>query len=234
MGRRPKYSREQLQAAALALVDEQGLAGLSMRTLAAALGTGAMTIYNHVVDRADLEVLVVEAVLAEVRLPRTGGDWRADARAVATAMWQAVRGHPNVIPLILTRRSRARGVLDASEALLSALGRGGRAGHDLLAAFRAVTAFVMGFAQAELAGPLAVAAGEAPKAVIGRMRALPPAQYPRLIEIAGAAVTSRPEHEFRAGLDALLAGLAAPPAPRRRSRGTRGSARATASPRRSG
>jgi hypothetical protein len=66
----------------------------------------------------------------------------------------------------------------------------------------------MGFAQAELAGPLAISAGEAPRAVIGRIRALPIGRYPRLVEIAGAAVTSTAVREFRAGLDALLGGLA--------------------------
>ena len=210
MGRRAKFSREQLQAAALAIVDEQGLAGLSMRTLAAAVGTGAMTIYNHVADRTDLDVLVVEAIVAEMRRPtRRRDDWRDAVRDVATAMWRVVRAHPHAIPLILTRRSRSPAALDVAEALLSALARGGRSGHDLLVGFRAVTAFVMGFAQAELAGPLARAAGEAPRAVIGRIRALPGGRYPHLIAVAGAAAASTAEREFRAGLDALLAGLAA-------------------------
>src|SRR5512147_1269135 len=40
MAPRAKFTRAQLQEAALALVDEQGLAALSMRTLAGALGTG--------------------------------------------------------------------------------------------------------------------------------------------------------------------------------------------------
>ena len=209
MGRRPKFSREQLQAAALEIVDAHGLAGLSMRTLAAALGTGPMTLYNHVADRADLEVLVAEAVLAGMPgRRRRRADWRAEARDVATAMWRAVRAHPHAIPLILTRRSRSLGTLDAAEALLGALARSGRSGRGLLVAFRAVTALVMGFAQAELAGPLAREAGEPAKAVIRRIRALPKQRYPRLVEIAGAAVTSKAESEFRAGLDALLAGLA--------------------------
>jgi AcrR family transcriptional regulator len=207
-GRPPRFSREQLQAAALALVDAEGLAGLSMRSLAKALGTGAMTLYGHVSDRAELDVLVAEAVLAEARWPRKRyDDWRAEVEAIATAMWRAVRAHPHAIPLILTRRSRSAAVVDASEALLGALARSGRRGRELLVAFRAVTAFVAGFAQAELAGPLAVAAGEPPDAVIARFAALPAERYPRLVEIAGAAQKSDPKREFREGLAALLAGL---------------------------
>jgi len=210
MGRPAKFSRGQLQTAALALLDEQGLPGLSMRALAAALGTGPMTIYNHVAHRADLEVLVIEAVVAKARWPRrrADGDWRRDVRAIATAIWRAVRAHPHAIPLLLTRRTRSPAALDVAEGLLDALARGGRSGQRLLIAFRTVNAFVMGFAQAELAGPLALEAGEEPTAVIRRMRALPKQRYPRLIEIATAAATSDAEREFRNGLDAVLAGLA--------------------------
>ncbi len=210
MGRPAKFTRPQLQAAALALVDAHGLGGLSMRALAGALGTGPMTIYNHVADRADLETLLVDAVIGTAAWPRARhDDWRDDVRAIATAMWRAVRRHPHVIPLILTRRSRSPALLEMSEALLAALARSGRSRQRLLIAFRAVSAFVTGFAQVELAGALSVAAGEAPEAVIARFRALPRQRFARLVEIAGAARTSDPEREFRTGLEILLAGLAA-------------------------
>src|SRR6185369_14214568 len=160
MARPRKFSRERLQEAALALVDEHGLAGLSMRALAARVGTGPMTLYNHVHGREDLEVLVVEAVVAGAAWsPKHFADWREQVHDVAAAMWRAVRAHPHAIPLILTRRTRSHGALAVAEALLAALARSGRTGHELLIAFRTVSAFVMGFAQAELAGPLAVAAG---------------------------------------------------------------------------
>lgn len=212
MGRPPKFSRDRLQAAALRLVDRDGVAGLSMRTLARELGTGPMTLYNHVTNRADLEVLVVEAVLAEATWSRRrNADWRAEARAIATAMWRAVRRHPNAIPLVLVRRGRAPALLAPSEALLAALARGGLRGAALLAAFRAVIALVMGFAQAELAGPLAAAAGEPAAETIARFRTLPAHRYPRLVEIATAAARSAPASEFRRGLDALLHGFGAEP-----------------------
>lgn len=231
MGRPRKYSREQLQGAALALVDARGLAGLSMRALAAELGTGAMTIYNHVAGREDLDVLVVEAVIAQGEWSQARhADWREDVRHIAAAMWRAVRAHPHAIPLILTRRSRSPGALAVAEMLIEALSRSGRSGRRLLIAFRAVSAFVMGFAQAELAGPLALAAGEAPGMVIRRIRALPRQQYRHLIEIAGAAASSDAESEFRAGLDLLLAGLAASRSSRRARRVRRTAPRARRSP----
>jgi AcrR family transcriptional regulator len=208
MGRPAKFSRERLQATALALVDRDGLGGLTMRALAAELGTGPMTLYNHVAHREELEMLVVEAVLAEARWSHTvHADWRDDVRSVAIAGWRAVRAHPHAIPLILTRRSRSPAVFELGESLLAALARSGRSGRSLLDAFRALTAFIMGSAQAELAGPLTAQAGETPQGMIRRFRALPRHRYPRLIEIAGAASRSNAERELRAGLEILLAGL---------------------------
>ncbi|MEV0698643.1 TetR/AcrR family transcriptional regulator C-terminal domain-containing protein [Saccharopolyspora sp. NPDC050389] len=205
-----KFAREQLQSAALALVDEQGLAGLTMRSLATALGTGPMTIYNYVDGREGLEQLVTEAVMAQASWPAEApGDWADEVLAVAEGMWRAVRAHPHAIPLILTRRSLDVATLAPAEALLQALARGGRSGAELLVAFRAVSGFITGFAQAELVGPLSAARDEDLSAITDRIETLPPERFPKLIEIARAAVESEPEAEFRAGLQIVLAGLKA-------------------------
>ncbi|HEX7868240.1 MAG TPA: TetR/AcrR family transcriptional regulator C-terminal domain-containing protein [Variovorax sp.] len=208
MGRPAKFTHAQLQSAALRLLDREGLSGLSMRALADELGTGAMTLYNYVPQREAINLLVVEAVIAEARWVRIpGADWRKEVRAIASALWSAVRAHPHAIPLILTRRSRAPAVFEITEALLDALARSGRSGPQLLVAFRAVSALIMGLAQAELAGPLSLQAAESADDTIARFRALPPERFPHLIEIASAAVESTAEDEFNAGLDLLLAGL---------------------------
>ncbi len=206
-----KFTRAQLQDAALAIVDSEGLAALSMRSLAAALGTGPMTLYNYVRDRDDLDALVVEAVMAEVRLPRDGADWRRDVRAIVEATWRAVRRHPNVIPLALTRRTLHETTLEWAETLLCALKRGGLAGTELLVAFRTLSGFVMGFAQAQLADPLSPDDGpraDRSRAHLSRVEALPPDRFPGLIEIAGAAAKIGADREFLAGLDIVMAGLA--------------------------
>lgn len=194
-----KFSPEQLRDAALAIVDEEGLAALTMRALAGRLGTGAMTIYNYVDGREGLEALVTEAVLAQAPTPGPERpDWRDDVRALATTLWQAIRAHPNAIPLVLTRRTLDRPTLHQAEAMLRALRRGGHSGFDLLAAFRAVSGFVAGFAQAELVSP-----AEA----IGRVRELAPDDFAGLREMAAAAADTDPAAEFTAALNIVVAGL---------------------------
>ena len=208
MGRPAKFTHAQLQSVALRLVDSQGLAGLSMRSLAAALETGPMTLYNYVSQREELDVLVVDAVLAEVSWPAPDqGPWEDALRGIALALWKAVNAHPNAVPLLLTRRSRSPAMLTVAEALLTALARSGRQGMPLLVAFRAVTALIMGAAQADLAGPLNLQAGESAQDTIARFRALPVERFPHLIDIAGAASANSAQAEFQAGLDLLIDGL---------------------------
>ncbi|WP_327115813.1 TetR/AcrR family transcriptional regulator C-terminal domain-containing protein [Nocardia sp. NBC_01730] len=205
-----KFTREQLQVAALALVDDQGLSGLTMRSLAAALGTGPMTIYNYVDGREGLEQLVTEAVMAEALWDAApSSDWGDEVLTVAEGMWRAVRAHPHAIPLILTRRSLDLATLRPTEALLQALARSGRSGTELLVAFRVVSGFITGYSQAELVGPLSVARDENLTTITDRIAALPSEQFPKLIEIALAAVSSDPAAEFRAGVRIILTGLRA-------------------------
>lgn len=208
MGRRPRFSRTEVEEAAIAVLDRAGVTGLTLRAVAHELGTGPMTLYTYVDDRDGLDALVVDGILRGVELPAAPGpDWRADVTTVAEAVWRAVRAHPHAIPLILARRSRSATFLDTAEAILAALARAGLEGPELLAAFRAVTTLATSFAMTELAGPLS-AAKERPAAVVERFRSLPADRYPRLIEIAGAAASSTAEDEFRRGLTALLDGLA--------------------------
>ena len=207
---RARFTIEEVQSAALQIVDRDGLAGLSMRTLAAALGTGAMTLYNYVRDRDQLEELVAEAVIAGVELPVGSGDWLDDVRAIATATWHSVRAHPNAIPLVLTRRTVSPTSYAAAEHLVDALSRGGLDDTALLGAFRAVLSLVMGSAQVELAGPLAGAArDEHQREVAARIGALASDQHHRLAALAEVSQRSSATEDFERALDLLLAGIRA-------------------------
>jgi AcrR family transcriptional regulator len=204
---RARFTVEEVRAQAIRIVDRDGLAGLSMRSLAGALGTGPMTLYNYVKDREELEGLVAEAVLADVDLPRPTDDWAADVKSTATAIWRAVRQHPNAGPLVLTRRTvSAAGYLPA-ERLIESLSRAGLSDLDLLAAFRAVLSLVMGAAQVELAGPLPVDRDEANVDLAKRIGDLAGADHPHMATLAVASQNSTMAADFDRALDMLLAGI---------------------------
>ncbi|MEU6248575.1 TetR/AcrR family transcriptional regulator C-terminal domain-containing protein [Glycomyces sp. NPDC047010] len=200
-----RFTRERLQSTALAIVDERGLAGLTMRSLAAELGTGAMTIYNYVDGRTGLEALVTEAVMAKSTWEESeGDDWREALAAVAEGVLLTVWDHPNAVPLMLARGALHESALAPAEAMLDALHRAGYRGPELLVAFRVVSGFVSGFAQVELAVP---PPEPEPVPAVGQGAELDGERFPRLVEIGGAATASDPLSRFRDGLRIILKGL---------------------------
>ncbi|HKS98230.1 MAG TPA: TetR/AcrR family transcriptional regulator [Rugosimonospora sp.] len=75
-GPAPAHSRDDLVAAAVALADAEGLGAVSMRAVAAALGTGAGSLYRYLSSRDDLLDLMTDRVVGELRpYPDTAGDW---------------------------------------------------------------------------------------------------------------------------------------------------------------
>ena len=203
---RARFTTEEIAAAALDIVDTQGLSALSMRSLAAALDTGPMTVYNYVADKEGLEELVVAAVVAQVRLPDPTDDWRHDAYAIADAMWRGIRAHPGAIPLVLTRRTLSATGFAAADALIATLARAGLADRDRLAAFHAVLGFVVGAAQAELAGPLTRGRDAADAAA--RIGSVAAGTYPNIEALAKVATKMSVDEDFDRGLRMLLDGIA--------------------------
>jgi AcrR family transcriptional regulator len=211
---RARFTTDVIGAAALAIVDAQGVGALSMRSLAAALGTGPMTVYNYVPDKERLEELVVAAVVAQVRLPDPTDDWQQDAYAIADAMWRGIRAHPAAIPLVLTRRTLSATGFAAADALTAALERARLADRDRLAAFHALLGFVVGAAQVELAGPLTRGRDAADAAA--RIGSVAGATYPHIEALSKVAMQTTVEYDFDRGLRMLLDGIATRRARRRR------------------
>ena len=63
-GRRTALTVDGIVAAAIEVLDEGGMAGLSMRRVAQRLGTGAASLYAHVSGREELLELVVDELVA--------------------------------------------------------------------------------------------------------------------------------------------------------------------------
>jgi AcrR family transcriptional regulator len=98
---RAPLDRDRILAAALRLMDADGLDALTMRRLAAELHVEAMSLYYHVPGKAVLLEGLAETVLGEIRLPRAdGGDPAQATRSVARALRANALAHPNAIPLL--------------------------------------------------------------------------------------------------------------------------------------
>lgn len=81
----PPLDIERIVEAALGLLDEVGLAGLSMRRLAERLGIQAATLYWYVHDKHELLSLLAETICREVQAPDPNAAWRVQ---LETLMWE--------------------------------------------------------------------------------------------------------------------------------------------------
>jgi AcrR family transcriptional regulator len=99
-GRRPPLSRDEIVRAAIELADAEGLEALSMRRLAARLGSGATSLYWHVASKEDLYELVFDQVLGELDLPDPpAAGWREGICDLARRVRALMRRHPWLVLL---------------------------------------------------------------------------------------------------------------------------------------
>ncbi|MEU2659877.1 TetR/AcrR family transcriptional regulator C-terminal domain-containing protein [Streptomyces sp. NPDC007325] len=202
MPRPRSLTPDRLAAAALRVVDRDGLSALSMRTAAKELGMSPMALYRYVADRDELERLVVDRILDAVDTtpPPGGAPWPERIEVMAVRLRDAVARHPEAVPLALAHRHRAAGGLRWSETVLALLTEGGIEGHRRVVALRALHAYVSGAIQLEHRGPLDGPGTEA-------IAALPGDRYPLLTATARDAGGVTADEEFLGGLRVLLRGL---------------------------
>ena len=97
-GRGPRAGLDvaDIVAAAVQLADSDGIATLSMRRLAAALGVGVMTLYTYVPGKGELVDLMYDRVLGELYREEqpAGRDWRARLEHVARENRELFVRHP--------------------------------------------------------------------------------------------------------------------------------------------
>lgn len=103
VGRPAHRSRAEITAAAVAIADREGLEAVSMRRVAAELGTGAASLYRYLDTREDLLDLMSDSTGAEYVYAARSGDWLADLTALGEQGRAIIRRHPWLVSLILTR-----------------------------------------------------------------------------------------------------------------------------------
>ncbi|WP_327000206.1 GntR family transcriptional regulator [Dactylosporangium sp. NBC_01737] len=116
--------RDRVVRAAVAIADAQGLEALSMRTVAARLGVGTMSLYRHVAGKDELVLLMADAAYGEAGYPAapTGG-WRARLELGARTLWRLYVRHPWLAHLgPLARPLLLPNLLRHGEWMLGALG----------------------------------------------------------------------------------------------------------------
>ncbi len=103
LGRPAELSRAQITAAALAVAEAEGLKAMTMRRVAAELGTASASLYRHLATRDDLVDLMVDRAFGDYEPAPTTGDWRADTAVEQLQRLRFLRAHPWLLDAVLDR-----------------------------------------------------------------------------------------------------------------------------------
>jgi TetR/AcrR family transcriptional regulator, tetracycline repressor protein len=204
-------TRDEIVAAALALLDEAGLDGLTLRRLADRLGIRAPTLYWHVRDKRELLDLVASAImdqaLAGWREPRPGQAWWDWLAGRARVMRSALLAHRDSAMILAGNRPTGQ-ALPGIERQLQALTGAGFSPPDAMLALQALNAYVIGEVldtQGEAARPGSSPA-QAPSQAAG------PAPMGTAFPLISAAMAAlepfgSSDQRFEHGLSLIITGL---------------------------
>jgi AcrR family transcriptional regulator len=194
--------------AALAILQSEGLDAVSMRRVAAALDTGAASLYVYVDGRDGLLHAMEERINATIAIePPDPAHWREQLHALLARMYQTLAAHPGFASLSMADPFPTGTALRLLENLLGILLAGGIDPQD--AAWAAdVFAAQVTYAAIE-ADVRRIDSTELAREISTRFAALPPEQYPLITAHTAQLVAGDGETRFRFAIDVVIDGLLA-------------------------
>jgi AcrR family transcriptional regulator len=216
-GPQPAYSRDQIAAAAVEIADAEGLRAVSMRRIAAELGSGTASLYRYITKKDELLDLMSEAVLEVERLPKSSGSWRADLRKIAYHIRAMTLQHPWTIGISTFRSAMGPNTLRCLELTLSVIDNLGLDIDEMLVISNTLFTFARGYAAGEIAEVEASRRSGLNREQWMRGRAehtraiLTTGKYPMFARVVKDAMAPHDpdaaEHGFAFGLEHLLNGI---------------------------
>jgi AcrR family transcriptional regulator len=196
---------------ALDLLSREGMAGLSLRKVAAALDTGAASLYVYVANLDELHALLLDRVLGEVTLP-TGhaGDWCDRLKAVLRSYSEVLYDRPGLAQVALSTIASGPNMVELTESLLDLLEQGGIGLDQAAWAVDLLLLYTSAFAaeRDNRRDDDEVALRRAEQALSSAL----PAEHPH-IHALGAELFSGGQNRYAWALDVLINGVLSTPRP---------------------
>ncbi|MFC9683799.1 TetR/AcrR family transcriptional regulator [Streptomyces sp. NPDC056948] len=151
-GPKPTLTLDRIVEAAVQVADAEGLGGLSMRRVAAELGTGTMSLYRYVPGKGELLDLMLDRVQRRSDNPSDLGDdgWRAALEAVGRTTLALYRRHPWLIHVNNARPVLGPSAVDGMEKILTRIRPMGLTDPELVSAVIMIDGYVVGAARTQL------------------------------------------------------------------------------------
>jgi AcrR family transcriptional regulator len=205
---RTPLNRDRVLRAAVRLADREGLESLTMRKLGQELGVQAMSLYNHVAGKDDVQDGIVELVMEEIQVAE-GADWKAALRESAISAHEALVRHPWACSLMMSTTTVSRARLQWMESMLGTLRKAGFSADLTHHAYHALDSHITGFTLWLVNLPFE-SSEELADVAESFLSEVGAGQYPYLVEHAQQhLVKPEPDEpsEFEFGLDLILDGL---------------------------
>jgi AcrR family transcriptional regulator len=213
--RQRALSRDAIVDAALAIVDSEGLDALTMRTVAAALGTGAASLYAYVSSKDELIELVVERVIGEVRFADRPDPsrWMTQLKEVGREMRRVFANHGDLARATFGRIPLGENALDGAEWMLALMRAGGLPDRVAALAVDLLSLYVMGAAYEDSLTAMNATTPDDLSRFLAELRtyflSLPSERFPNAVDLAEELTAGDPEERFEFGLEVLIRGLIA-------------------------
>jgi AcrR family transcriptional regulator len=209
--RRPQLTPQRVVAEALAVIAEDGVQALTMRSLAARLGVVPGALYHHVGNKQQLHDLVLDSVLAEIDVHLDPSlAWTEQLKILAQQLRQVLEAHPGVAGILKTRDPLGPHSLALAEAFLGPLQAAGFADREAGLAFFLLLDYTIGFA---VSGPPTSVNEQRVRdpAIRSQLHeffgSLPSDRFPALVALGEHVWVDNRDERFTAGLQVLVDGL---------------------------
>jgi AcrR family transcriptional regulator len=203
---RQPLTREKIVDAALALLEREGMQGLSMRKLAQELGTGAASLYWHVGDKEQLLGLLLDRIVGESEFPEPDpARWREQVKELGRATRRLFAKHRDSAQLSLGRVPTGPKSLPAMENNLAVLAAGKIPARLVALAADMFALYVGAFAYEESLQTQRVDTEQ----LAAYFKSLPPEDFPVMTRLADQLVAGNADERFEFALELLVSGLEA-------------------------
>ena len=205
---RGTLSREAIVQAAVRLIERDGADAVSMRRVAAELGVGTMSLYNHVPNKAALLDGVAEYIMTDMSFAADpDADWRDQARGLARTFRAIARRYPRSVLVVITRQPRSDVGLAPVELALGAVRKAGFTDRTAVRLVRTFVSFVLG----SLMHEASVAEQPAPEAITELAEQLERSRYTNVRDLLPLLAEQDHEGDFEFGLELLIGAMEALP-----------------------
>jgi AcrR family transcriptional regulator len=207
---RAQLSRERIVGSAVKLIEREGEDALSMRRIAAELGYGVMSLYNHVPNKAALLDAIAEYVMADLQFAADAqADWGEQARALVRTFREISRKYPRSVNVVIMRQLNSTAGLRPLELALATARAAGFDGVTAVRVMRTFVAYALGTLVSD--ARLDLMRANAAAGPGGYAARLDPAEFPNALALASPLTEHDHEADFEFGLDLLITAVAALP-----------------------